>query len=1324
MIHDAQDRVCGLDSGAAVLFEMHRETEVKPSTPFVATMEKDSWSRYCIFVGQILMYIFRTQEWRDEDRPAYTLTRQQGNIFDRLSAIVGSSIDSAGDADDADVQRDQMDKHCRDLVVALFDHHYHISPYESVVISALAVMGIRGDNGWEEAQDYTMRYSAMVKIARIAVVAQSMASLEKEVSKRVAGGQDVDEAREFTESLFVNVRRKVDRFMTRATAKSQPGVMDWILTTRTYGLKIVYTTLAEGHIQWDGDRITFHRIQFTMNELRAMVYQMVRDTRKMLGDALLLASGPDQEEPVGFPEIPWDLLQDDHGDSRIGYSFLQDDRNPWPVEGTRWLAERISSHPELKHRWFRGEQGQPIRQKAAKAFGRLADDIRGRLLVLCHMVSGQPGRSTEMLGPRMFNTRQGGIRNIFIYQKMVCLVVGYHKRYQASNKLKMIFRFLPREVGELVVWYLWLALPFWQQLQGVMRKADYKSPFIFAEAVVHGTMSKKTRDKVVRGDDPFWDTPPPEGVEEQGVEDSDGQTGLRYGVDGHMTWAPDRMRRLLKEHSGRYLGTEFNISSWRHLAIAINRKYCYGQFVYEDDDNDKGTEEDRPEDLQAGHTTYIGQAIYARGLQEIFSTSGMRDKFLAASKTWHRFLGLGHTEGMFIGKRRLEPFEEHSAEGRMKRQRRLAEVDLGGRLRQMLNNESAAFRPGQERVLQAIHRGYSPILQIVGTGGGKSLSFMLPAYCAGDGVTIVIVPLVALREDMVRRCEAARIQSYVWSASSPVAGSASIIFVTPESATTKAFASYVTGLRTNSRLDRMVVDECHMILDSASQNSRFRPAFLEIGKFLEGTGVQLIFLTATLAPRDETMFFQHAHIPRDRSMVFRSRTTRGNIRYQVQEVDMDEEDDVEDCLAQAVEEELRLCEQRFPSGKIIIYCGTIVRAQSISRRLNCPAYYNQAGNAKQKREILEEWMEHGRAIAATNALGVGLDVPDVREVIHVTSPRRIRDFAQESGRAGRDKQESRSVIIRQSTGPIRENMIHQAPRVESRRQLQERRRREKQEQRSGIVPGDFIEDDMAEFLETVYCRRVILDKVMDGIEREGCAGDENFCDLCEQRGSMLSDEEGDESTDLLQDNMEEQFIMAESARQRAKGERKKEGRDWALFRDWLPKWQECCFICMAHPEGEEGWIHRQGDCPLRGGRQWEGVDEMKGMIGQGVFGDKMLQQFSGCSHCGIPQMMCESWEAKRDDMGRFQKLGQEWHCQFEGEAIRIVAEISKTHGEMAWTIAKEMMNGDGVGEVVRPEDDLDPWLAWMGRRVIWAGHETNNLCKYLFKLVARCYVEE
>lgn len=116
---------------------------------------------------------------------------------------------------------------------------------------------------------------------------------------------------------------------------------------------------------------------------------------------------------------------------------------------------------------------------------------------------------------------------------------------------------------------------------------------------------------------------------------------------------------------------------------------------------------------------------------------------------------------MLLGRKRLEPFEELSVQGRLKRQRRLAEVDLRGRLRQMLNSTDASFRPGQERVLQAIHRGYSPILQIVGTGGGKSLSFMLLVYCGGDGVTIVVVPLVALRDDIVRRCEEANIQSYI-----------------------------------------------------------------------------------------------------------------------------------------------------------------------------------------------------------------------------------------------------------------------------------------------------------------------------------------------------------------------------------------------------------------------------------------------------------------------------------------------------------------------------------------------------------------------------------
>jgi superfamily II DNA helicase RecQ len=113
-------------------------------------------------------------------------------------------------------------------------------------------------------------------------------------------------------------------------------------------------------------------------------------------------------------------------------------------------------------------------------------------------------------------------------------------------------------------------------------------------------------------------------------------------------------------------------------------------------------------------------------------------------------------------------------------------------LQQMLRKDSASFCRQQEAVLEAVVWGRIPILQIARTGKGKSLSFLLPAYCAYDGVTVVVVPLLALQGDLKRRCDELQIDSYIWSRSR--AKTSKIMFVTPESAATEDFYSFITGL--------------------------------------------------------------------------------------------------------------------------------------------------------------------------------------------------------------------------------------------------------------------------------------------------------------------------------------------------------------------------------------------------------------------------------------------------------------------------------------------------------------------------------------------------
>src|SRR5690606_40409954 len=84
----------------------------------------------------------------------------------------------------------------------------------------------------------------------------------------------------------------------------------------------------------------------------------------------------------------------------------------------------------------------------------------------------------EIIEIRHTNTAHGGVRNVMIDRGMVLFVTLYHKNYRSTEQVKVIHRYLPREVGELAVWYLWLVLPFWQQVQGMMTGADETSAFL------------------------------------------------------------------------------------------------------------------------------------------------------------------------------------------------------------------------------------------------------------------------------------------------------------------------------------------------------------------------------------------------------------------------------------------------------------------------------------------------------------------------------------------------------------------------------------------------------------------------------------------------------------------------------------------------------------------------------------------------------------------------------------------------------------------------------------------------------------------------------
>ena len=160
---------------------------------------------------------------------------------------------------------------------------------------------------------------------------------------------------------------------------------------------------------------------------------------------------------------------------------MDDERTKFAVDGQWWLYERVFKEQRLREQFIdesEGTRSPKFKKDEAEAYQRHVDRFKELLLILMHICGGGLARGLEILGIRWKNTEQGGIRNIFIENGLVTFVTGYHKGYRSSNNIKIIHRYLPREIGELLVYYLWLVLPFHEKLQFQATGEHYSSAFL------------------------------------------------------------------------------------------------------------------------------------------------------------------------------------------------------------------------------------------------------------------------------------------------------------------------------------------------------------------------------------------------------------------------------------------------------------------------------------------------------------------------------------------------------------------------------------------------------------------------------------------------------------------------------------------------------------------------------------------------------------------------------------------------------------------------------------------------------------------------------
>lgn len=330
------------------------------------------------------------------------------------------------------------------------------------------------------------------------------------------------------------------------------------------------------------------------------------------------------------------------------------------------------------------------------------------------------------------------------------------------------------------------------------------------------------------------------------------------------------------------------------------------------------------------------------------------------------------------------------------------------------------LKPFQEKVIQnVLIQGNT--LCIMPTGSGKSLIYYLSGLISG-GITIVISPLVALIDEQEQKLHDQGIETLALHSGLTAEKqfcllkqfaqkkiNPKFIFASPEKLATDGFFEYCIKCR-KDEIKMITIDEVHCVSQWGMQ---FRPFYAEIPVFLSSVfGVEwpkILALTATLNPRELADVVAAFRIKTENILKY-PQFIRSEISLKIMKcVNEDEK-----------EEKLWSLLEIHKDEKTLVYVYRVKNGRSVedfSHRANCDhqlksAYFHGEMSAKERQEIIAKFRRNEiNVIFATNAFGMGIDIPDIRTVIHYWIPESVEQYYQEIGRAARDGMASNAYLL-------------------------------------------------------------------------------------------------------------------------------------------------------------------------------------------------------------------------------------------------------------------------------------------------------------------------
>ena len=1014
-----------------------------------------------------------------------------------------------------------------EMWMLLVGHNTGARRYRSPLLSFCAMLSIKpSTSSWMEPGNFNSHLSAIIWVVQLLIFYDS--------ARKERRGQG--------ETLAL-VKQRCEKCLQQTVDTPMGEILRW----RLLSFRISKDSVGTHQATWDEDEevLKYEDTELHMNDIPKLLLSEYKECRQLLYADLMFGTR-------GIRHMHSWALKDNMDVDTVGWNFSQHRDNAAYLQGCdRTLLSAIEQSESLCKIFLskaRDGEGLVWRENALASYEATVQEFLKRCAVLLHIEGGPPLREGELFSVTWKNTQRR--RSICIHLKRLMIHTTYDKSQEQRGTERDNIRFASDPLADLLLDYFVYVIPLRQIFLRHSSPTSLVSPYLWAK-------------------------------------------------DGRV-WPDNKLTACLEGASDRAEIPRLHISNWRQMTVAIVKtKFAAHIDCFEINPEDEDAEEIESDirilTKMRNHKVRTANRAYANQTGASFGNvwDGLIRMGLRASTLWQDFWGLS-----IMVRDRKRPLPEPDAPRLSKRiamgiyrprKPWSAEALLGG-LRKLYSNEYMEWKsPEQEQALTLIMSWTEQVVAVLPTGAGKSLLFMLPCTLPDAGVTILVVPLVSLRGDLLRRLEERGIKHLIWQPGER--REAGLVLVSVEAASTKDFLTYAQTLVHQQKLDRIVVDECHLTVTAAV----YRESMVDLA-IIRDLRTQFVYLTATLPPSMQSEFEERNHLFHPK--VIQSSSNRPNIFYEVCRARSGKGSLLQQAAAIARAAWYRDDVFDVQRDKIILFVQTRDEAQELADILKCPFYTAKIGSEEEKNVIVADWIRSTSqpCIVATRAFAEGFDYPHVRVVINVNEPDSLVLFAQQSGRAGRDGKSAHSIVILPSAwqasqaGSGTEDGGLPATRDASLGKRRERRA-------------------MQRYLECRQCFRTSLSEHLDPPQyRRWCMMDDTPCDMCKD-----SHQESVPSLESASVNLSDEWSTGAACIRRA---RKREHLELARYHEDIVAVRGSCLLCrtLGRP-----WDHLFGVCPQR----YEVFRERdQARRRHEERGGRWIQPYTACFWCLNPQSIC------------------------------------------------------------------------------------------------------